>query len=104
MNIKELLNVNDVKEKFEKKTFLAKKRNENWNTEWKTLPTYSCFQKQTVKLLELSIDSNNFLDLTALTDDQTSELKDTILTIMALGINFADILDYDIDSWLENEN
>lgn len=76
----------------------------NWTSAWTETPTYFDFQQQIISLLDLSVKSNNFTKLDELTAEDTLVLKEKVLTLLSLCLNFSDLMNYDFEDWLEDEN
>lgn len=96
--------IKDNKEKINKKLYSAKKQNKNWDPQWTIFPTYFCFQEQVLSLLDSTIDSNHFQNLDDLSEEQKKLVKTKVLTLLSLSLNFADLMDYNFEEWLEDEN
>ena len=80
------------------------KKSENWITPYDTKPTYFDIQEQVISLLDLTIKTNNFVNLEELTQDEAKLLKENILTLLSLSLNFTDLMNYDFEEWLDNAN
>lgn len=80
------------------------KMTQNWSATWNEIPTYFDFQQQIIPLLDLSVKSNNFTKLDQLTDDESKLVHEKTLTLLSLCLNYYDLMNYDFEDWLEDEN
>ena len=80
------------------------KHSTEWEAKWEQPPTYFDFQNATIHLLDLSIKTNNFTELEKLDTEDAALLKEKVLTLLALSLNFSDLINYDFEEWLGDEN
>ena len=94
--------IDDNRTKINNKLFhTGGKSSNSWNPDWEKIPDYSAFQKQTLRLLDVSVKSNSFTDLNELDEKERLNLEETILTLLSLSLNFSDVMDYNYDEWLD---
>ena len=71
-------------------------------TSWPEPPSYSDFQKIVIELLDLSNKSLAFTNFENFTEEEQSILKNKVLTLLALSLNFSDLMNYDFEKWLKD--
>lgn len=69
---------------------------------WSEPPSYSDFQKIVIEFLDLSNKSLGFTNFESFTEEEQSILKNKVLTLIALSLNFSDLMNYDFEKWLED--